>query len=77
MLVNYVRDSKRQPVGVGVAIGKYKVGWSLCDRKDKWNKEIGVALAAGRAALPKNLVPAQTVFEAVTRMKRRAVEFYK
>ena len=76
MLVKYVRDNKRRPIGVVVATGKYKVGWSLCDKKDKWNKKVGVALAAGRASLPK-ITPAQTVSKAVEAMKARAVEFYK
>ena len=77
MLVKYVRDSKRRPVGVVVATGKYKVGWTLCDKKDKWDKKVGVALATGRASLPKNEVPAQTVTKAVTAMKARAVAHYK
>jgi len=77
MLVKYVRDSKRRPVGIVVATGKYKVGWSLCNGKDKWNKEVGLSLAAGRAALPKSLVPAQTVSKAVAKMKQKASEFYK
>ena len=76
MLVKYVRDSKRRPVGVVVATGKYKVGWSLCDKKDKWDKKVGVALAAGRASLPKTEDPAQTVIKAVKNMKSRAVAYY-
>lgn len=77
MLVKYVRDSKKRPVGVVVATGKYKVGWSLCDKKDIWNKKIGIALATGRASLRKTEVPAQSVSKTVTDMKARAISYYK
>lgn len=77
MLVEYVRNRKKRPIGVVVATGKYKVGWSLCDKKDEWDKEVGMAMAVGRAVLPKNEDPAQTVSRTVANMKQRAVEFYK
>ena len=77
MLVKYVRDAKRKPVGVVVATGKYNVGWSLCSKEDKWNKKVGITMAVGRAILPKIDSPAQTVSKVVNEMKAKAVEFYK
>lgn len=77
MLVKYVRNRKRRPVGVVVATGKYHVGWSLCDKKDEWDKEVGMAMAVGRAVMPKTGFPAQTVDKAVIEMKARAVAHYK
>ena len=77
MLVKYVRDEKRKPVGVVVATGKYKVGWSLCSKEDKWDKKVGMTMAVGRAVMPKTGFPAQSVRKTVDEMKAKAVEFYK
>jgi hypothetical protein len=39
------------PVGVVIAIGPSVMGWALCDKKDKFNKEKALELALGRADL--------------------------
>ena len=51
MLVKYIRDGKR-PIGCVVALSATQVGFSLCSPKDKFNKEIAVHLAVGRAVNP-------------------------
>lgn len=55
-LVRYVRKpdgngGKGQPVGVVAAVGKGKVGWSLCCKTDRWDPEVGKAIAIGRAVM--------------------------
>ncbi len=37
------------PIGVIVAIGKNRVGWSLCCPRDKFDKEYGQMIAVRRA----------------------------
>lgn len=51
MLVRYVRDSKRNPIGVVICTSYGKIGWSLVHKKDHWNKSEGMALAYGRALI--------------------------
>ncbi len=59
MLVRYARDKNNQKIGVVVALGKGKIGWSSCYQgneqdwnappADKFNKELGLKIAIGRA----------------------------
>jgi hypothetical protein len=50
MICKYVRDDKGNRCGVVVAIGPGCVGWSLCHtNKDRFSREIGKRIAAGRA----------------------------
>ena len=75
MLVKYVRDHKKRPVGVVVATDKDRVGWSLCSKHDEWKKEVGKAIAIGRTFEP--VPPAKTVVKAVEAMRERAAKYYK
>jgi len=47
-LIQYIRKNKT-PTGIVIATGKNKIGWSLLNKKDKWNKHIGLEIAKGRA----------------------------
>jgi len=49
MIVQYVRDEKRNPIGAVVALSPTKVGFSLCHPRDKWDRKIGLKIAEGRA----------------------------
>lgn len=53
-LVKYVRDSvggkkRGNPIGVIVGLPEGRVGVSFCSTKDKFNKELGIVIAKGRA----------------------------
>lgn len=51
MLKQYIRDKKNNPIGILLATKKDNVihiGWSLCSKKDKFNKEKGMTIALGR-----------------------------
>lgn len=51
MLKQYIRDKKNNPIGILLATQKDNVihiGWSLCSKKDKFNKEKGMTIAEGR-----------------------------
>jgi hypothetical protein len=49
----YIR--KGDIYGMVVAIGPGIIGWSLCDKKDTFNKELGLDLALRRARIASNL----------------------
>lgn len=55
MFIKYIREytgikgRKGRPFGVVVALSKTKLGWSLCHKKDRWNKKLGLRIAIQRA----------------------------
>ena len=48
-LIKYVRDKKGKPFGVVVARGANLVGWSKCNKSDKWDRSVGLEIAFDRA----------------------------
>jgi len=78
MLVKYVRKgAQRKRVGVVVAIGNGKVGWSLCNKLDAFDKDQALSMAKTRAENGKvNPVP-QSVAVIYAEMVERADRFYK
>lgn len=52
VLVRYVRDNKKNGSLKGVIVGtKDGVGWSLCCKKDRFNKDLGLSIAIDRATV--------------------------
>lgn len=49
MLIEYLRDKNGSPVGVVVALGKEDIGWSLCNKRDRFNKQRALEIAVGRS----------------------------
>lgn len=56
MLIQYYRDRRGNPCGCVVAIkapvgtdGKFRLGWSLCCKRDVFKKKLAVDIAVGRA----------------------------
>lgn len=54
-IISYVRDNKGRPQGALIAVreenGKgYRVGYSLCNKLDRFSKAMAVKIALGRAA---------------------------
>jgi hypothetical protein len=78
--IKYIRRRNRRPYGVFTSIfldGKLHVGWSLCNRKDKWDKAEGRAWANRRAAtLTKQAVPA-SIAEEFKQFIRREKSYYR
>lgn len=50
-----LRYTKGNIKGVVVAIGPNIIGWSLCDKKDKFDIEFGINLALKRAKIAETL----------------------
>ena len=53
ILVSYIRDNKGIPHGVIVALkrenGTVGINYSFCRKTDRFNKDIGIKIAMGRA----------------------------
>jgi hypothetical protein len=57
-IIRYLRNKKRIPYGVIVAVkssviatDSFNIGYSLCNKKDKFSKKIALEVAIGRAVL--------------------------
>lgn len=48
MIIRYVKV-KGKPIGCVIGISADKIGWSLCCKKDTFNKEMARLIAIGRA----------------------------
>lgn len=68
MLIEYIRNAKRQPIGCIVAIDKDSIGISLVHPKDEFNKKLAKKIAIGRAELG--------IFPEIPAKKEQLVERY-
>jgi hypothetical protein len=81
-LVQYVRNNKGQPRGVVIAFkdnsNQVQLGWSLCNKRDKFDKQIGLHTAVERAAqqIWWTEVP-DTVRKLLHEMRERSFRFFK
>ena len=81
MLVEFIRNENREPIGCVVAIDRDCIGVSLLNPKDKFKREVARNLAAGRAIT--GIVPdvrgkKEIVVErAIRRMASRAYRYFK
>lgn len=53
-VIQYVRDKKGVPYGVVVAVkveDSYRLGYSLCNKKDRFSKDMALKIALGRAEM--------------------------
>jgi hypothetical protein len=81
-IIQFVRNKKRQPVGIVVARkhpdGHVCLGWSRCCRLDRFNKNLGLELARGRTLgwVGNYRVPGD-VKKVLETMKDRASRYFK
>lgn len=58
-VIQYVRNKKRVPYGVLVAVKDndcgYRFGYSLCKKVDRFSKKMALKVALGRAGVESNL----------------------
>lgn len=87
-LKKYVRSRRdRRPIGVVVSFvenNKIHYGWSLCNKLDRFDKEVGISLAIQRAVpvaqLSKNALNrevAQTVTKDLASMIDRSEAYFR
>lgn len=53
-VIQYIRNKKRIPIGVITAVKSeceygFNMGYSLCNKKDRFNKKMALKIALGRA----------------------------
>ena len=91
MLIKYLRDKNRTPIGVVVALGRdeigtLQIGWSRCRQsvcedgtKDSFNKKQGKAIAVTRAlhGSPNNKTIPHDIQKLVEEMRLRASKYFK
>lgn len=93
MIVQYIRDNLRNPTGVVVADvvkmfdGSFEiaVGWSRCNKKDRFNKKRGKEIALGRATAKNSIESLKDEFMqlpteiciAIASIVNRAGKYYK
>ena len=78
-LVKYVKKGiHNKKVGVVVATGKYNIGYSLCNKLDKFNKERALEIATGRAKVHdfQGEVP-DSIKDTFFEMQDRASHYFK
>jgi len=80
MLIKYVRKGGNRKKGVLVAVqvdGKINFGWSLCHRRDKFNKDKGKQIAIGRAVCGKKVKIPESLKYDMDAFVARATRYYK
>lgn len=80
--VKYVRNRMEHPIGVVVAVDSNKIGWSMCHKEDRWNKQLGRTIAINRAweglSLEDNLKKAPACMqEEIKAMYVRAEKYFR
>jgi hypothetical protein len=77
MIREYIRDANGNLAGVVVSTGPNKIGWSLCNPKDNFDKGMALLIACGRAERGSNALVPMKVWPVVNRMKERSSRYFK
>jgi len=77
----YIRNRNGNPRGVLLAVkredGSVGFGWSLCNRKDSYNKDFGLNIALGRAVEGSNVTPPRPVVKLREDFLNRAAKYFR
>lgn len=84
-VIQYVRDKKRIPRGVIVAVKHFNgfiCGYSLCNKKDRFSKKMALKIAIGRANIISSSVVEDTnipheVRRVIPSFVERCKKYYK
>lgn len=81
-VIQYLRNKKGVPYGVLVAVknpdSRYRVGYSVCNRKDRFSKQRALEIAIGRAEVCSDLGPTpHDVAKNLGNFKDRCDKYYK
>jgi hypothetical protein len=79
MIYEYVRDKHGHRKGVVCALGRKDIGWSLCCKRDKFDKDFGLMIAQARAVrsrIKKKNIP-RVILPYLEKMEGRAKKYYK
>ena len=78
--IQYIRTKDRQKIGVLIACqidGKIRFGWSLCCKKDKFDKYRGIEIAYGRASRTCYLTIPPSIMYSFINFISRCKRYYK
>ena len=81
-IVQYLRNKKRVPYGVLVAVKSehgFAYGYSLCNKKDRFNKRMALEIAIGRAkfASSENADAPRDILKSIPAFFDRCKRYYK
>lgn len=84
-LIQYIRDNNYKPYGVVVAVKKENevhYGFSIQNKKDKWDRHTGIKIAEARAnagaySLPRSEKLSRPIIENFQLLSDRAVKYFK
>lgn len=81
-VIQYVRDKKNVPYGVIVAVKTddgFGIGYSLCNKKDRFSKDMALKIAIGRAEIKNEEVRVlpHPVARMVASFTERCKKYYK
>jgi hypothetical protein len=75
-LLSYYREDGK-PVGCIAAVGPLMVGWSLCSKKDTFNKKLARIIAIGRAKKPERAALTLAAANVPYRFMDKVCEMYE
>jgi hypothetical protein len=79
-IISYVRNRKGNPVGILVASKhkkSFKVGYSLCCKKDRFSREMGLKIAFGRSEAGSDEAVPHIIRRALPEFAERCRRYYK
>ena len=79
-IIQYIRDKKRIPCGVLVAVKNldgYNIGYSLCSKYDRFEKKMALKIALGRANIGDNSTTPNIVSKMLPEFVNRCKRYYK
>lgn len=80
VLIKYIRKNGKNsmPIGVVVSTSLGEIGWSLCHKDDKWDKEKGKTIAINRAHAShvRDIVVPNSIKDAVNSMIERSKLYF-
>jgi hypothetical protein len=80
MLKEYIRNKRGNPIGILLSdnyAGVIEFGYSLCHKKDTYDKEKGHLIALGRLHHPKFLDFPNSIHEQYYRFQERSKKYFK
>lgn len=63
--------------GVVLALDRYLIGWSLCNKLDTFDKDLAIKIAYGRAVTGFNTPIPHRIKPLYTKISKRALKYYK
>ena len=81
-IIEYIRDKSRIPYGVLIAVKSpdgYNIGYSLCNKKDRFNKRMALKIAIGRANFSSDCVDSlpYVIAKKIPTFIERCKKYYK